>query len=240
MSPTVRILKRALDLVVAGTALAATLPLFPVIAVAIRLESNGPILFRQKRAGRLIGRKEDGTFQFEEFEMLKFRSMYTDRAAPEGSVATEKDDPRVTPVGRFLRRTRMDELPQLLHVVTGTMSLIGPRPERPELLDMLTAAIPYFEERCRDVAPGITGLAQVSLGYLGGALDDSPIQQHLSELTNPFAVEGADGAPADDLRLKLLYDLSYVASLDSVRTYLPTELRILVKTPIVMLFGRGR
>ncbi len=241
MSPKVRIVKRALDLVLAGTALAITAPLFPLIALAVRLESPGPVLFRQKRAGRLLGKKNNGRdFVFEEFEMLKFRTMHTNMAAPPGVILTAENDPRITRLGHFLRRTRCDELPQLLHVLSGKMSVVGPRPERPEILENLTAAIPYFEERCRDVAPGITGLAQVSLGYSGGASASSPIQQHLAQLTNPFGVEGAEGALADELRLKLLYDLSYVASLDRLGTYLPTELRVLLKTPLVMIFGRGR
>lgn len=240
MSPKVRVLKRVLDVALAGTALALTAPLLPAIALAVRLESPGPVLFRQRRAGRLIGQNGRGGFVFEEFDMLKFRTMYVDRPAPVGAIATEADDPRITRVGRFLRRTRCDELPQLLHVLSGKMSVVGPRPERPEILENLIAAIPYFEERCRDVPPGITGLAQVSLGYLGGAPEGSEIAKHVAELTNPFEIEGADGAPADELRIKLLYDLSYVASLDRVSTYLRTELEILLKTPLVMIFGRGR
>ena len=120
------------------------------------------------------------------------------------------------------------------------MSLVGPRPERPELLEHLTLAIPFFEERMRDCKPGITGLAQISLGYTGRAASDSPIARFADGLVNPFKLPRAAGADADDMRTKLLFDLAYVASLEHFRTFLVMELLVILKTPWVMLRGLGR
>ncbi len=172
--------------------------------------------------------------------MLKFRTMRIDAEAGTGAVLAEENDPRVTRVGRFLRRSRLDELPQLWNVFKGEMSLVGPRPERPELLENLTLAIPFFEERMRDCKPGITGLAQVSLTYSGGAPAGSRVAALANSLTNPYAFEAARGALADDMRTKLLFDLAYVASLERFSTYIITELWIIVQTPIIMLRGLGR
>jgi lipopolysaccharide/colanic/teichoic acid biosynthesis glycosyltransferase len=119
------------------------------------------------------------------------------------------------------------------------MSLVGPRPERPELLSNLSLAIPFFEERMRNVKPGITGLAQTSLGYSGRAPDGSDIQSFKSTLTNPFKLEGADDSEADDMRMKMMFDLAYTASLESFRSFLTLELSIILKTPLVMLRGVG-
>ena len=120
------------------------------------------------------------------------------------------------------------------------MSLVGPRPERPELLDHLAMAIPYFEERMRDVKPGITGLAQVSLGYTGRALAESEIAAFEAAIVNPFKLEEAEGAEADGMRMKLLFDLAYAAALESFPAFLRMELGIIFKTPLVMVMGLGR
>jgi lipopolysaccharide/colanic/teichoic acid biosynthesis glycosyltransferase len=120
------------------------------------------------------------------------------------------------------------------------MSLVGPRPERPELLANLALAIPFFEERMRFVKPGITGLAQVSLGYSGRAPDGSPVQAFRDALTNPWKLAGADDSDADDMRMKMLYDLAYSAALEKLSSYLSTELSVIAKTPLVMLRGLGR
>ena len=125
-------------------------------------------------------------------------------------------------------------------VLVGNMSLVGPRPERPELFENLALAIPFFEERMRGCRPGITGLAQVSLGYTGRPRPGSPVAALGRDLVNPFKLAGADGAVADDMRTKLLFDLAYVASLEHTATFLGTELAILLKTPWVMVRGLGR
>jgi lipopolysaccharide/colanic/teichoic acid biosynthesis glycosyltransferase len=226
---------------VLGLALAA--PFFPLVAALIYLESPGPIFFRQRRAGRLVevGTAVGGrTFAFESFEMIKFRTMRVGAEKERGAVLAEKDDPRITRVGRFLRRCRLDELPQLINVLKGDMSVIGPRPEQPQLIQNLSAAIPYFEERMRGVKPGITGFAQISLGYTGQPPPGSPILAFRDILTNPFKLDGAEGALADDMRIKLLYDLAYSATLQSLRDFLRMELFILWRTPMVMLRGVGR
>jgi lipopolysaccharide/colanic/teichoic acid biosynthesis glycosyltransferase len=172
--------------------------------------------------------------------MHKFRTMRTDAEKHTGAVLASAGDPRVTRVGRFLRKTRLDELPQLFEVLRGTMSLVGPRPERPELLQDLSFAIPFFEERMRDMKPGITGLAQISLGYQGDIPAGSEIETFASVLQNPFGLEEAKGAIADDMRIKLLYDLAYAAATEKLSSYLAMELKILLKTPLVMLRGAGR
>jgi lipopolysaccharide/colanic/teichoic acid biosynthesis glycosyltransferase len=249
--------KRAIDIVTSIAGLVATAPLYPVIAVAIYLEDPGPVFYIQRRAGmlrRMAKRDDEGLAQpeFVEFDMRKFRSMRVDAEKFTGAVLAEENDPRITRVGRFLRKTRLDELPQFWNVLTGDMSLVGPRPERPELLRDLALAIPFFEERMRELKPGITGLAQISLSYSGRPSADSEAAKHLMDLTNTFAwertedgervslgegFESAEGAIADDMRVKLLFDLAYSLALESFSTFLRTELEVIIKTPLVMLGG---
>jgi lipopolysaccharide/colanic/teichoic acid biosynthesis glycosyltransferase len=236
--------KRLIDLCGACLGLAITAPLCPFIALAIYVESPGDVLIRQKRAGQLRPSDDSPTGQasrprFQEFSMFKFRSMRPDAERLTGVVVASKDDPRVTKVGKFLRKTRLDELPQFFNVLLGHMSIVGPRPERMELAQQLAMAIPYFEERMRDVKPGITGLAQINLSYTGKPFPDSHLAKFQEDLTNPFKVEGTEGALADDMRMKLLFDLAYSAATEEMRTFLPLELSILVKTPLVMLRALG-
>src|SRR4029453_7047825 len=158
----VQFAKRGIDIVVSLVGLAATLPLYPAIMAAIAIDSRGPLFFRQKRAGRLLSTSGHGRdLKFEEFSMIKFRTMKVDAEKATGAVLADEQDPRISRVGRFLRKSRLDEIPQFWNVLRGDMSIVGPRPERPELLENLALAIPYFEERMRGVKPGITGLAQV-------------------------------------------------------------------------------
>ncbi len=159
LPPHVAVLKRGFDIVVASVALLLTLPLFPLIALAVKLDSPGPIIFRQNRIGRQTAERT------EIFAMMKFRSMLQDAEARSGAVWASKNDPRVTAVGRFLRKTRLDELPQLINVLKGEMSIVGPRPERPGFYGRLDKAVPFFGDRTAGVRPGITGLAQVFQGY---------------------------------------------------------------------------
>ena len=237
---SVRLIKRALDVLFSVVGLLLLVCLLPIICLAIRLDSAGPFFYRQRRAGALRHRSHSGRCEFEHFDMLKFRSMRVDAEAKTGAVLAQDNDPRVTRVGGFLRRTRLDELPQLWNVLKGDMSLVGPRPERPELLENLTLAIPFFEERMRDCKPGITGLAQVSLSYSGHAPQDSELSDLVQSLTNPFGFDAARGALADDLRTKLLFDLAYVAGLERFSTYIVMELWVILRTPWVMLRGLGR
>jgi lipopolysaccharide/colanic/teichoic acid biosynthesis glycosyltransferase len=241
---SVRIAKRVTDVVGSFLGLAITLPLYPLIAAAIYLESPGAVFIRQKRAGQLREADSKTTSgvprpQFRVFTMYKFRSMRPDAEKHTGPVLATEQDPRITRVGRFLRKTRLDELPQFINVLLGDMSLVGPRPERPELAEQLAMAIPYFEERMRDVKPGITGLAQISLGYSGKPLPHSVLEKFEPDLTNPFKVEGAEDALADHMRMKLLYDLAYCAHTENLFAFLRLELDIIFKTPLVMLGARG-
>lgn len=145
-----RAIKRLVDLIGATLLLIVFLPVFLLAPLAIWLEDRGPVFYRQVRVGR------DG----QPFELLKFRSMVPDAERLTGPVWAGADDPRVTRVGKFLRATRLDELPQILNVLKGEMSLVGPRPERPELIARFTERYPMFRAR-EAVKPGITGLAQV-------------------------------------------------------------------------------
>lgn len=146
---------------IAVVAVLLTLPLMAIVALLVRVSSRGPVLFRQTRVG----------LHDQPFTLYKFRSMYTDAEAETGAVWAMKDDPRVTPVGRWLRKLRLDELPQLFNVLRGQMSIVGPRPERPEFVRTLSEQIPYYRQR-HCVKPGITGWAQVSYGY-GSTIEDT-------------------------------------------------------------------
>ena len=137
------------------------LPVMFLVALVVRLSSAGPILYRQTRTGK------GGA----PFVLYKFRSMYQNAEVGTGAVWATRDDPRITPMGRWLRRLRLDELPQLLNVVRGEMSLVGPRPERPEFVHLLLEKIPYYRQRLC-VKPGITGWAQVNHKY-GDTLEDA-------------------------------------------------------------------
>ncbi|WP_261836140.1 sugar transferase [Vibrio ishigakensis] len=199
--------KRVFDLAGAGLVLLLTLPLFPFIALAIAINSRGPIFYKQLRVGRSTPE------QMQLFEIIKFRTMYQDAEARSGAVWATENDPRITAVGRFLRKSRLDELPQLMNVLKGEMSLIGPRPERPSFYQTLETEIPFFADRTYGVLPGITGLAQVNQGY------DTSIE---------------------DVRSKVGYDHSYALSHANLTTWLITDLSIAFKTLIIMVDGRGR
>lgn len=232
--------KRAMDVVGAGVGLALTAPLFPVIAAAIYVEDKGPIFYAQERVGRTHPSAPWSSHGLPTFKMWKFRSMRINAERDGKARLASADDDRITRIGRFIRKTRLDELPQFWNVLRGDMSIVGPRPERPELVRTLAAAIPFFEERTREVRPGITGLAQVSLDYLGRLPEDSDIAHLKDSLLNPFDLDDTEGSVADDMRTKLLYDLAYAARLEDFWTFLRTDLEIMVRTPLVMISARGR
>ena len=168
-------IKRVADLILAMAGLTLALPVMAAVALAIKLDSPGPVLFRQSRLGK------NGSV----FILNKFRSMREDAEAVTGPVWAQEDDPRVTRVGRVLRKLRLDELPQLLNVLLGDMSFIGPRPERPEFVYQLQKQIPFYMARL-SVKPGVTGWAQVRYRY---------------------------GASVEDALEKLQYDLYYIKNL---------------------------
>ena len=153
--------KRGLDIVVAALGLLIASPILLLVTIAVRLTSNGPAFYHQQRVG------QGGRI----FTVHKFRSMRQDAEAGTGAVWAQSKDPRITPIGGFLRRTRLDELPQLWNVVIGDMSMVGPRPERPEFVCQLTEKIPFYGLR-HSVRPGVTGWAQVRYTY-GASIEDA-------------------------------------------------------------------
>jgi sugar transferase (PEP-CTERM system associated) len=169
-----KFIKRLADIICSILGLILSLPLFPFIAVLIMVESKGPIFYRQTRMGE----------SEKNFQLIKFRTMKQD-AETNGAVWAQKNDCRVTRIGKILRKTRLDELPQFINVLSGDMSFIGPRPERPEFVEKLKKTIPYYGYR-HFVKPGITGWAQIKYPY---------------------------GASEEDALEKLRYDLYYIKKL---------------------------
>ncbi len=204
---SVSITKRIIDIFCASIGLVALSPLLPILALLIKIDSPGPIIFKQMRIGQA---KSDHTRLF---WMYKFRSMRQDAEAKSGPVWASKNDTRVTKLGRFLRKTRLDELPQLINVLKGDMSLIGPRPERPGIYPKLELAIPFFAERTFGLRPGITGLAQVLQGYT---------------------------ETVEEARDKVGYDHAYALSLGNPTSWLKADINILWKTFSVVVFGKGQ
>jgi sugar transferase (PEP-CTERM system associated) len=165
-------MKRSFDIVCSVIILALTLPLMLLAALAVKLEDRGPVFYSQERVGK------DG----KTFFVHKFRSMRTDAEKGGKPQWAQQNDPRITRIGNFMRKTRIDELPQILNVFKGEMSFVGPRPERPYFVEQLIEVVPYYNVR-HSVKPGITGWAQVRYGY---------------------------GSSAEDALQKLQYDLYYV------------------------------
>lgn len=203
---------RALNVAVAGVALVLVAPLLAIIAVAVKLTSPGPILYRQTRVG--VDRRFGSASTYDRrafdhggkpFRIYKFRSMRVD-AEKHGPQWASPEDGRVTPIGRLLRKSRLDELPQLYNVLRGDMNIVGPRPERPKFVVEMRRSIPQYQFRQR-VKPGITGWAQVNLAY---------------------------DLSVDDVRQKVNYDLEYLR-----RQSMLEDLRIMSMTIPVVLFRRG-
>jgi len=207
INPEIVIIKRVIDLLVSVTCLIIALPLFIIIAILIKLTSEGPIFYIQQRVGVVLPNKTNY------FNMIKFRTMKQDAESKTGAVWAVENDERLTYVGKLLRKTRLDELPQFINVIKGEMSLIGPRPERPEIAQRLEENIPFYVERTFWVLPGITGLAQVYQGY------DKSI---------------------DDVRSKIAYDFAYSLSLTKIHQWLLMDLKIVLRTFAIMILGRGQ
>ncbi len=169
------LVRRIISFLVAFVGLVICLPIIPFVALAVKLSSPGPVLFRQERVGR----------KGEVFTLYKFRTMRQDAEAITGAVWAEENDPRVTSVGRFLRTARLDEIPQMWNVLKGDMGFVGPRPERPEFVQWLVDAVPYYHLR-HEIRPGITGWAQIRYKY---------------------------GSSQEDAKEKLKYDLYYIKNL---------------------------
>lgn len=203
-------LRRLLNVIVAAIGILLLSPVMLVIAVAVKLTSPGPVLYKQTRVG-LDRRAGSGgnwrrvvDYGGKLFTIYKFRTMTVQQTAAE--VWAKQDDPRVTTVGRFLRRYRLDELPQLFNVLRGDMNIVGPRPEQPKIFMSLREQIDLYPRRQR-VLPGITGWAQINQQY----------DQNL-----------------EDVRRKVQYDLEYTARVSATE-----DLKIMLRTLPVMVFGKG-
>lgn len=209
-------LNRAVNMILAAVLLVLLTPVLVIVALAIKLSSPGPILYRQTRIG--LDRRHRGHGSASSYDrrvrdlggaafvIFKFRSMYADAERKTGAVWASKDDPRITPVGRLLRKTRLDELPQLANVLRGDMNIVGPRPERPSIVERLRNDIEEYGLR-HLARPGITGWAQVNRCY------DSCL---------------------DDVREKVRYDLEYLT-----RQGLAEDVGIMLRTIPVVFFRRG-
>ena len=200
-------IKRLTDILLACIGLIITLPLFPIIAIAIKIESKGPVFFTQLRIGKSTPN------HVELFNMIKFRTMINNAEKSTGATWAKSTDTRITTVGLFLRKTRLDEIPQFLNVLHGEMSMIGPRPERPGFYKKLEDNIPFFCERTYGVTPGITGLAQVNQGY---------------------------DTCTEDVRRKVGFDHSYALALSTPLSWLKMDINIIFRTILVMMMGRGQ
>ncbi len=208
LPPLVLQLKRIFDVIVSGIGLLIAAPVLLLTAIAVRLDSKGPAFYKQERLA-VVGANGRG----KTFMMLKFRTMRVDAESATGPVWAQEVDPRITRVGRILRKARLDELPQLINVFIGEMSMVGPRPERPFFTRQLQQQIPGYHDRLLGgMKPGITGWAQIHCPY-------------------DTSVESVNN--------KLLYDLTYAAHLHQPSTWFRMELITLLKTVKVALTGKG-
>lgn len=199
-------------------------PIFLITAIAIKLDSPGPVFFKQLRVGidrRRGNRRSSGSDTIDErrnrdrrrgnsfgrpFRVYKFRSMVDNAEKKSGPIWASENDPRITRVGCFMRKTRLDEFPQLINVLKGEMSLVGPRPERPMFVEKLSSDVTDYTKRLR-VKPGITGLAQVRNGY------DTSVSS---------------------VRRKVMYDLHYIKNCSIWH-----DIKILLQTVVVVITGKG-
>lgn len=202
----VRYGKRVFDVLFSIFAILCLLPITPFVAIAIKLDTKGPVFYLQQR----LGRSQHGKHNI--FNIIKFRTMGTDAEKEGVALLATKADPRITRVGRFLRKTRLDETPQFINVLIGDMSVIGPRPERPQLTEEIDNKMPFFSERNYQVLPGLTGLAQINQSYLDSV---------------------------DDIDQKLAFDHAYSLAISKPSTWISMEISILIKTVLTVLKCNG-
>lgn len=215
--------KRGVDLMGAVVGLILTSPLFVILPIVIKLDSPGPVFYRQSRVGhnrrrlqrrqgsnsalgRAVRDRRRGDLKGRPFNVIKFRTMVADAEKKCGPVWATQNDPRITRLGRFMRKTRLDEIPQFINVLLGQMSLVGPRPERPVFVMELCSQVENYDKRLT-VKPGLTGLAQIENGY--------------------------DSSVASVVR-KVHYDLEYIQNWS-----LWQDVKIMLRTVVVVVTGKG-
>jgi len=223
MPTSVRITKRMLDILLSLTVLVLFLPVLITMAILIKLDSPGPVFFKQRRVKMCTPPiREQDTFY-----MYKFRTMVTDASDHNGDNSIE-NDPRVTRIGSVLRKMRIDEIPNLINVLIGDMSVVGPRADRYYAMKEVESEFPMIFNRVRYCKPGITGLSQVKLRSNGDMNGNYELPPVLSK--------GDYGKNVRSFRFKMYYDFTYQMTLTNFWSFLKTDFMIILKTPIVMFF----
>jgi lipopolysaccharide/colanic/teichoic acid biosynthesis glycosyltransferase len=228
LNRSVEVFKRFMDVILSLIILIVTLPVTTIIMILIKTTSKGPIFYIQKRMGQ-------GT----EFNMIKFRTMVDNAETITGVTLSWSGDPRITWIGHYLRKYRLDEIPNFINVLKGDMSIIGPRPERKKILEDLGGMLPLVNERTRYLKPGITGLAQVKLGYdgsIGGSDHELDPVICKEELCSQFSEEIPFYITTG---YKLYYDFTYAAYMLRFMTAIKMDFMIMLRTPIIMFFSNS-
>lgn len=235
MIRSVAITKRAMDIVISVIVLLVTAIPLLLLCIAISLESRGwPIYsqYRMKRHFRDSLNDINDIDQDNTFKIYKLRTMFQDAESTSGAVNAGKDDLRVTRIGKILRRTRLDELPNFINVLFGDMSVVGPRADRYEIQQNVKKNFPLIFDRTSDIRPGITGWAQLELMSNGEPIPNNDFFLDVVA-TSDYNKE------VRSFRFKMYYDSAYAIALTNFWTFLKTDLCILARTPIVMFFRRN-
>lgn len=233
MIKSVAITKRAIDIFLSLSVL--IICFFPIlfICILIMLESSGCPIYFQRRMKMIVKNKinDNSILKNNTFFLIKLRTMKENAEESSGPVNAAENDLRVTKIGQFLRRTRIDEIPNFLNVLMGDMSTVGPRADRYEIQEQMRKEFPLIFDRLNGIKPGITGLAQLNLLSNGETAKDSPLLDFLSVMDY--------NKPVNSFRYKLYYDSAYAILMNNYWTFLKTDLMIMIKTPFIMFFRKN-
>jgi len=231
---SVDITKRLIDIFISVIVIGLFLPIGVIIAILIKIDSKGPVFYTQKRAARCLSYifyDENSPIGDDTFIMYKFRTMVEDAESLSGAVNASENDPRVTRIGKILRHTRLDEIPNFINVLLGDMSVVGPRADRIEIYNKVKDEFPNIFDRVKFAKPGITGASQIMLRSNGTLAHDTQLLDVIpkNELKKPV----------NSFRYKLYYDFAYTVKLQSFWSFLKTDITIMLKTPYVMFIKRN-